>query len=41
VARAEHIFQDIRAKRSTTAPLHWKPVTIEKVIDAELPDLSS
>jgi len=41
VARAEHIFQDIRAKRSTTAPLHWKPVTIEPVIDVQLPDLSS
>ena len=41
VARAEHIYADIRAKRSTTAPLHWKPVTIEPVIDVELPDLSS
>ena len=41
VARAEHIYADIRAKRSTTAPLHWKPVTIEPVIDVELPDLTS
>jgi NAD+ synthase len=41
LARAEHIYADIRAKRSTTAPLHWKPVTIEPVIDVELPDLSS
>jgi NAD+ synthase len=41
VARAEHIFADIRAKRSTTAPLHWKPVTIEPVIDVQLPDLSA
>ena len=41
VARAEHIYADIRAKRSTTAPLHWKPVTIEPVIDVELPDLSA
>ncbi len=40
LARAEFIFQDIRAKRSTTAPLHWKPVTIEPVIDIELPNLS-
>jgi NAD+ synthase len=40
-ARAEHIYADIRAKRSTTAPLHWKPVTIEPVIDVELPDLSA
>jgi NAD+ synthase len=28
---AELIYQDIRAKRSTTAPLHWKPVTLETV----------
>jgi NAD+ synthase len=41
LARAEHIYADIRAKRSTTAPLHWKPVTIEPVIDIELPDLSA
>jgi NAD+ synthase len=41
LARAEHIYADIRAKRSTTAPLHWKPVTIEPVIDVELPDLSA
>jgi NAD+ synthase len=40
LARAEFIFNDIRAKRSTTAPLHWKPVTIEPVIEIELPDLS-
>jgi NAD+ synthase len=40
VARAEFIYNDIRAKRSTTAPLHWKPVTIEPVLDVELPDLS-
>jgi NAD+ synthase len=40
LARAEFIFSDIRAKRSTTAPLHWKPLTIEPVIDIELPDLS-
>jgi NAD+ synthase len=38
---AERIYQDIRAKRSTTAPLHWKPVTIEQVIDLPQPDLSS
>lgn len=28
---AELIYQDIRTKRSTTAPLHWKPVTLEPV----------
>jgi NAD+ synthase len=38
---AERIYQDVRSKRSTTAPLHWKPVTIEHVIDVPQPDLSS
>jgi NAD+ synthase len=41
VARAEFIYQDIRAKRSTTAPLHWKPLTIEAVLADSTPDLSS
>jgi NAD+ synthase len=41
VARAEFIYNDIRAKRSTTAPLHWKPVTIEPVIDTTPPDITS
>jgi NAD+ synthase len=41
VATAERIYQDIRSKRSTTAPLHWKPVTIEHVLDLEQPDLSA
>jgi NAD+ synthase len=40
-ARAEFIFQDIRNKRSTTAPLHWKPLTIEPVLSDSTPDLSS
>lgn len=40
VARAEHIYQDIRSKRSTTAPLHWKPAVVEPVLDLEQPDLS-
>jgi NAD+ synthase len=40
-AAAERIYQDIRTKRSTTAPLHWKPVTLEHVIDPEQPDLAS
>jgi NAD+ synthase len=40
VATAERIYQDIRSKRSTTAPLHWKPATIEHVLNLEQPDLS-
>ena len=31
VPTAESIYQDIRAKRTTTAPLHWKPVLLERV----------
>lgn len=41
VATAEHIYQDIRNKRSTTAPLHWKPLVVEPVLADSLPDLSS
>ena len=40
VTAAERIFQDIRTKRSTTAPLHWKPVVIEQVLPDSMPDLS-
>jgi NAD+ synthase len=40
-AQAEHIYQDIRAKRSTTAPLHWKPVVVESVLNDSQPDLSA
>lgn len=40
VATAEHIYHDIRSKRSTTAPLHWKPAVVEPVLDLEQPDLS-
>lgn len=40
-AAAEMIYQDIRNKRSTTAPLHWKPAVIEPVITQDPPDLSS
>ena len=29
---AEMIYQDIRNKRSTTAPLHWPPVLVEPVL---------
>lgn len=31
VSTAESIYQDIRSKRTTTAPLHWKPVLMEDV----------
>jgi NAD+ synthase len=41
VARAEFIYQDIRSKRSTTAPLHWKAVTIDPVLPDSTPDLAS
>jgi len=41
VTRAEHIYQDIRAKRSTTAPLHWKPQTIEPLLSDTSPDLTN
>jgi NAD+ synthase len=40
-ARAEFIYQDIRSKRSTTAPLHWKPVLIEPVLADSAPDIST
>jgi NAD+ synthase len=30
-AQAEIIYQDIEAKRRTTGPLHWAPITIEKI----------
>jgi len=39
-AFAERIYHDIRSKRSTTAPLHWKPVVIEPVLADSAPDLS-
>ena len=32
VQAAERIYQDIRSKRSTTAPLHWPPVLVEPVL---------
>ncbi len=32
---AEHIYQDIRSKRSTTAPLHWKPGVVEPVLPGD------
>lgn len=28
---AEHIYKDIENKRKTTAPLHWRALTVEKV----------
>mgnify|MGYP001316210817 CR=1 FL=1 len=34
-ARAERIYQDIRSKRSTTAPLHWKPALFEPVLPGD------
>jgi NAD+ synthase len=37
---AERIYQDIRSKRSTTAPLHWKPLVIEPVLPDSVPDLT-
>jgi NAD+ synthase len=31
-AQAQLIYQDIEAKRRTTAPLHWPAITVEKVV---------
>lgn len=39
VATAEWIYQDIRNKRSTTAPLHWKPAVLEPVLAVAAPEL--
>jgi len=30
-AQAQYVYNDIEAKRKTTAPLHWPAITIEKV----------
>lgn len=34
IPAAEFIYQDIRYKRSTTAPLHWKPAVLETVLES-------
>jgi NAD+ synthase len=31
VTQAEHIYQDIEAKRRTTAALHWQGIPVERV----------